>query len=112
MESLAIYLNCILHITGAQEMRDWEPEHKRKTFVDRMFEQMYAATPKRGYNVVRIDPWHIQNNDIADNDALTVLGHFNTYQEAVQALGKYSNKHIVTIYGPRQQSRGKKQEDQ
>lgn len=88
-------------------MRDWEPELKRKTFVDRMFEQREAATPKKGYNLVRIGPWSIHDNDVADNDALTVLGHFNTYQEAVQALSKFSNKHNVIIYGPRQQSKEK-----
>lgn len=65
-------------------MRDWEPENKKKTLVDRMFDQMGHLTPKRGYNLVRIDPWSLPNED----DALTLVGHFDTYQEAVDAQKK------------------------
>lgn len=82
-------------------MRDWEPRNKKrkeKTLVDRMFDQMYALTPRKGYNLVRIDPWSIPDDD----DALTLVGHFDTYTEAEQALMKYG-KHNVTIYGPQKE---------
>jgi hypothetical protein len=83
-------------------MRDWEePDNnnggrKKKTLVNRMYEQMNALTPRRGYNLVRIDPWSIPDED----DALTLIGHFDTYQEAADAKKKYPT-HNTTIYGPR-----------
>lgn len=85
------------------DMRDWEePDNrnagkkKEKKLVERLYEQMDALTPKSGYNLVRIDPWSIPDGD----DALTLLGHFDNYQEAVDAKRKF-HTHNITIYGPR-----------
>jgi len=76
---------------------------KKKTLVDRLYEQMDALTPKRGYNLVRIDPWSIPDED----DALTLLGHFDNYQEAVDARKTFPT-HNVIIYGPRNKEMDRK----